>query len=188
MPDTSTFRATVRLPAPALAQIDAWADKMQLPPAQFYTRALIFGARAMVSSLSFLPSLPPELRQRAAQAGNDSVTPQMLAQIVLGNRTRDQDGASLAAETDLAVDLPADLEVELIQAIESSGIAALLFYSLAFVTGARALASTLGPESVFTPQVSALAMEKEVTPEALVRTMRKKGSRKRRREGGNEKR
>ncbi len=166
----------VHLPTNALEQINLWADRMHLSHAEFHTRALVLGAGAMASSLAFFPSLSPDLKKRASQAGDASVTPQMIEQIITGSATSSNDAPG--SGTDLAIDLASDKQAEIDQAIKTSGMDPVKFCTLAFVTGARVLASTLARDSVFTPKVSDLVMRKEVTPEELMKTRRKKRPRK----------
>ena len=141
----------VVLPMAALEQINKWADASGLSRARFYSTALTLGARIMSSSVDsgFIDALTPEERRHLSESANTSVTPDALMQIVLGNNAQVNASNIEQATAGFVVSLPDDVFKQLNETADGVGMLREKSYSLALVTGARLVATTLGPGSIF---------------------------------------
>lgn len=139
------------LPVTALEQINKWADASGLSRTRFYSTALILGARIMSSSVGagFIDALTPEERKHVSESANTSVTPEVLIQIVLGSDAQVNASNMEQATAGFVVSLPDDAFKQLNETADGVGMLREKSYSLALVTGARLVASTLGPGSIF---------------------------------------
>ncbi len=182
---------TLVLPTAAFEQVNQWADMSGLSHTKFYSTALILGARAMTSSVSsdFVDALTPEDRKHISESANVGVTPQVLLQIVVGDKAPADANDPAQATTEFVVSLPDEMFKQFTEAADSMGMVPEKFYSLAFVTGARLAASTLDPSSVFPLELLVQSMEGNVTPEMLMRAaVRRNGQAKSKKASGRTKR
>jgi hypothetical protein len=158
------------LPTAALEQINKWADMSGLTRAKFYSTALIMGGRAMNLSVSadFLGDLTPEERTYMSASANNSATPEVLLQIVLESGAQANASHPEQTTTELVMSLPDDMFKQCNEAADRIGMAHEKFYSLAFVTGARLIASTLDNSSIFPLELVVQFTQGDVTPEMLM--------------------
>ena len=163
----------VNIPSAALEQIEEWADSSGLPSAEFYSTALILGARTMNSSLGygFVDALAPEDRQYMSESANASVTPEMLLQIVLGGQARANAHDLAQTTTEVAITISDELVKQCHAAADNIAMARDKFYSLAFAMGARLAASTLENSRIFPLELLVQSTEGNVTPEMLMRAL-----------------
>ncbi len=169
---------TLVLPTVALEQVNQWVDTSGLSRAKFYSAALILGARAMTSSLGpdFVDALTPEDRKYMSESANVGVTPEVLLQIIMGDKTPANVNDSEQATTQFVVSLPDDMFKQFNKAADSIGMVHEKFCSLAFVTGARLAASTLDHSSIFPLELLIQSIEGNITPEMLMQAVMKRNA------------
>ena len=139
------------LPITVLEQINKWADASGLSRTRFYSTALTLGARIMRSSVDsgFIDALTPEERKHLSESASTGVTPDALMQIVLGSNAQVNASNIEQATAGFVVSLPDDVFKQLNETADGVGMLREKSYSLALVTGARLVATTLGPGSIF---------------------------------------
>ena len=176
---------SLTLPAAAMERIGRWAESSGLPPAKFYSTALILGSRITTSTTgpSVVAAFSPELRKAIAEAANANVTPELLLGIALSGEDqpsdenqpggkRQPDLTDLARPTaDVVVTLPDELATQFDDAADTVGMAREKFYSLALVLGAHVAASTLRPGSLFPLELLVQSTGGPVSPQMLMRMM-----------------